>query len=180
MGINKTHLCSLGDSITYVFEFPLLVSLPEKEVDILSLSKANAHDASGNRLWIIANTAFLGEFIGNLAITEAFLTHLHHELVVGVQLMGDTPVVGWQAITLMAIATAKGTRGTRRRFMKGIVLFIQDKGLGVVELRADGGPLERNRGRLGEGNMSTLALTAGCGVLMLGSVAFCIILVFVV
>jgi hypothetical protein len=70
--------------MTYILKLPLLITLSKEIVDVVSLSVADTHDARGDGLLVISNAAILGKLVGNLAVTEALLTHLHHELIVGV------------------------------------------------------------------------------------------------
>jgi hypothetical protein len=65
--------------MTYIFKLPLLVALLKEEVDVVGLGKTNTHDAGRDGLLIVANTAVPSELVGDLAVTEALLAHLHHE-----------------------------------------------------------------------------------------------------
>jgi hypothetical protein len=118
--------------IAYVIILPLLVAFPQQEVDVVSLSKTNTHNASGDGLLIVTDTTILGKPIGNLAITEATLTHAHHHLVVGVQLVRHALVVRRKALALAAVAATEGTRDTRRRLVEEVIVLVQDEGLAVV------------------------------------------------
>jgi hypothetical protein len=99
--------------MTYVHKLPLLITLSKKIVDVASLSVADTHDSRRDGLLVISNTAITGKLVGNLAITKALLTHSHHELIVGVQLMRDTLMVGRQRLSLLAVAAAESAGYTR-------------------------------------------------------------------
>jgi hypothetical protein len=99
--------------MAYILKLPLLITLSKEIVDVVSLSVADTHDARGDGLLVIPNAAITGKPVGNLAITEAFLTHLYHELIVGVQLMRDTLMVRRQSLSLLAVATAESAGYTR-------------------------------------------------------------------
>ena len=122
--------------------FPLLVSLLQKEVDVLTLSKADAHDTRGDGLLVIANTAILGKLVGDLAITEALLTHRHHEFVVRVQLVSDTLVISWKTLALATVMTAKSTGLARRLAVEEAVVFIQYESFSVASWDTNDGPLK--------------------------------------
>jgi hypothetical protein len=68
--------------MTYVLKLPLLEPLPQKMVDVVSLSQADTHNTCRDRLLIISNAAIFSKLVGNLAITEALFAHPHHELIV--------------------------------------------------------------------------------------------------
>jgi hypothetical protein len=120
------------EHVTYIFELPLLIALLEEKVDIVSLSKTDAHDAGGDRLLIVANTAVPSELVGDLAVTEPLLTHLHHELIVRVELMRDTLVIRGQTVAFLVATTTEGSRDTRRRTGGKAGILVQDEGHAVV------------------------------------------------
>jgi hypothetical protein len=110
--------------MAYILELPLLITLSKEIVDIVSLSVAYTHDARGYGLLVISNAAITAKLVGNLAITEALLTHLHHELIVGVQLMRDTLVVRRQSLPLFTVATAESAGYTRRWLSREASVFV--------------------------------------------------------
>jgi hypothetical protein len=99
--------------MTYVLKLPLLETLSKKKVDVASLGVTDTHNTRGDGLLVISYAAITGKLVGNLAITKALLTHLHHELIIGVQLMRDALMVGRQRLSLLAVATAERARYTR-------------------------------------------------------------------
>lgn len=100
--------------VTYILKHPLLVAFLEQEVHILSLSHLDARNAGADRLVLIAVPTILTELLGNLAITEAFLAHVHHELIILVQDMRDRLVVGSKCFSLCLAPTEQAIVTDRR------------------------------------------------------------------
>jgi hypothetical protein len=146
--------------MTYIFKLPLLVALLKEEVDVVGLGKTNTHDAGRDGLLIVANTAVPSELVGDLAVTEALLAHLHHELIVRVELMRDTLVIRRQAVAL-DVATTTDEAG----------ILIQDEGHAVVGLGAYDMTLRGASNLAYLGGLDTLALLTNNVVIVLSVIA---------
>lgn len=131
----------MGIGWTYIFILPLLAAVLEQSVDIGGLSETDAHDACGDRLLVIANATFLSKLFRDLFVTESLLTHLHHEFVVRVELMRHLLVVSRQGLALLAVATTKGARNTRRGLGGEGFLVIDDERVCVGRAERSG-PLD--------------------------------------
>lgn len=142
------------------------------------MSKTNAHDARRDGLLVVANTTILGKFVGDLAITEALLTHRHHEFVIRVQLVSDTFVISWKTLTLATVMAAESTGLAQRLLVEEAVVFIQYESFSVASLDTNDGPLETP----GLGDVvgsDALALLTGRVVVVLGIVVVYVVLVLV-
>jgi hypothetical protein len=157
--------------MTYIFKLPLLVALLKEEVDVVGLGKTNTHDAGRDGLLIVANTAVPSELIGDLAVTEALLAHLHHELIVRVELMRDTLVIRRQAVALDVATTTEGSRNPRRRTGDEAGILIQDEGHAVVGLGAYDMTLRGASNLAYLGGLDTLALLTNNVVIVLSVIA---------
>lgn len=164
---------------TYIGVLPFLVAFLQKEIDIVSLRKADAHDACRDGLRVVANTTVPSKLVGNLAIAETLLTHLHHEFVVGVQLMRDTLMVRRKTLSLTTVTAAEGTRNTGRLLVEEIIVFVQNEGLGVVGLSTGDRTLEGLTLLRETVRSSALALRASDVVVILRIIVICLVLIIV-
>jgi hypothetical protein len=143
---------------TYIFILPLLTAVLEQCVDIGGLSETDAHDTCGDRLLVVANATFLSKLVRDLFVTEALLTHLHHEFVVRVELVRYLLVVCRQGLALLAVATTKGARNTRRGLGGEGFLVIDDERVCVGRAKRSG-------------HLDTLTLRTRDGIVVLAVVA---------
>lgn len=87
--------------------------------------------------------------------------------------MGNTLVIGREALALLAVATTKGTRDTGGLLEQELVVFVDDEGLGVKDFVGDGRPMTIT----GEEPWDVaLALLARALVVKIGVVAFGVVI----
>ena len=79
--------------LTDIIKLPLLDTIFQEKVEVISLSRTNTHNACRNGLGVIVSTALLGEPLRDFAVTESLLAHFKYELIIGVQVCSHALVV---------------------------------------------------------------------------------------